>query len=85
MDVMTDLIRANGIEAADVTEVRVGTNRQMLNTLIHHDPKTGLEGKFSMEYSMAVLLVDGRAGLAQYTDAAVNRPDQGDGEARRVL
>jgi 2-methylcitrate dehydratase PrpD len=46
----------------------------MLNTLIHPRPRTGLEAKFSMQYCMAVLLVDGRAGLQQFTDAAVNRP-----------
>jgi len=74
MDELLDLIRGNGIQAAEIASVRVGTNKQMLNTLIHHEPKTGLQGKFSMEYCMAVLLIDGRAGLAQFTDAAVNRP-----------
>ncbi len=74
MDELLDLIRANNIQAEAVASIRVGTNRQMLNTLIHHQPKTGLQGKFSMEYCMAVLVIDGRAGLAQFTDAAVNRP-----------
>jgi 2-methylcitrate dehydratase PrpD len=45
----------------------------MPNALIRHDPKTGLEAKFSMEYSMAVLLVHGKAGLSEYTDSAVNQ------------
>ena len=45
---------------------------EMLNTLIHPRPTTGLEGKFSMQYCMAVLLVAGRAGLGEFTDAAVN-------------
>ena len=74
MDELLELIRGNGVQAAEVASVRVGTNKQMLNTLIHHQPKTGLQGKFSMEYCMAVLLIDGRAGLAQFTDASVNRP-----------
>lgn len=74
MDELLDLVRANAITAGQVAEVKVGTNKQMLNTLIHHNPKTGLQGKFSMEYCMAVLLVDGHAGLAQFTDAMVNRP-----------
>jgi len=74
MDELLDLIRGNGIKAEEVAAVRVGTNKQMLNTLIHHEPKTGLQGKFSMEYCMAVLLIDGRAGLAQFTDASVDRP-----------
>jgi len=74
MDTMQDLIDAHHIKAADVAQVRVGTNKQMLNTLIHHDPKTGLQGKFSMEYCMAVLLVNGRAGLGDFQDEVVNRP-----------
>jgi 2-methylcitrate dehydratase PrpD len=74
MDELRRLIEANRIKTADVAQVRVGTNKQMLNTLIHHQPKTGLQGKFSMEYCMAVLLIDGKAGLAQFTDQAVNRP-----------
>jgi 2-methylcitrate dehydratase PrpD len=74
MTEMLRLIRANGIRADEVQEVDVGTNRNMPNALIRHDPKTGLEAKFSMEYSMAVLLVHGKAGLSEYTDAAVNQP-----------
>jgi 2-methylcitrate dehydratase PrpD len=75
MDAMLALIETHRIEAADVARVRVGTNRQMLNTLIHHRPKTGLQGKFSMEYCMAVLLVRRRAGLGEFTDDVVNRPE----------
>jgi 2-methylcitrate dehydratase PrpD len=35
---------------------------------------TGLEGKFSVYHGAAVGLVRGRAGLQEYTDAAVNDP-----------
>ena len=38
------------------------------------EPKTGLEGKFSVFHSAAVALVDGGAGPEQYTDARVNDP-----------
>ena len=43
------------------------------NILVHHVTQSGLEGKFSMEYSLAVCLLDGRAGLAQYTRRARSR------------
>lgn len=75
MTEMLRLIRAHGIEAGDVVRVRVGTNSHMPNTLIHNDPQNELQAKFSMQYSMAVLLVTGRAGLNEYTDAMVMRPD----------
>jgi 2-methylcitrate dehydratase PrpD len=37
-------------------------------------PRTGLEGKFSVYYAAAIAIVAGRAGEAQFTDAAVNDP-----------
>jgi 2-methylcitrate dehydratase PrpD len=75
MDELIGLIRKNRIKAQDVASVRVGTNKQMLNTLIHHEPKNGLQAKFSMEYCMAVIVVEGKAGLAQFEDASVARPE----------
>jgi 2-methylcitrate dehydratase PrpD len=75
MTEMQALIRANGIKAGDVEKVDVGANHNNMNALMRHHPTTGLEAKFSMEYSMAVLLVRGKAGLGEYTDSAVNQPD----------
>jgi 2-methylcitrate dehydratase PrpD len=40
-----------------------------------HQPRTGLEGKFSLGYCLAAALIDGQVGLAQFTDDAVLRPD----------
>jgi 2-methylcitrate dehydratase PrpD len=75
---MTELLRlihANSIQAADVERLEVGTNHNMPNALIHHHPSTGLQGKFSMEFCMAILLLDGKADQTKYTDAVVNRDD----------
>jgi len=69
------LIRANSIKATDVERVEVGTNHNMPNALIHHHPTTGLQAKFSMEFCMAILLLDGKADQTKYTDAVVNRDD----------
>jgi 2-methylcitrate dehydratase PrpD len=75
MTEMQRLIRTEKIEAADVEMVEVGTNHNMLNTLIHHRPKNNLQAKFSMEFCLAILLLEGKAGLEEFTDAVVNRPD----------
>jgi 2-methylcitrate dehydratase PrpD len=37
-------------------------------------PQTGLEGKFSVYHSVAIAIIDGRAGEKQYSDAAVLNP-----------
>jgi 2-methylcitrate dehydratase PrpD len=75
MTEMLRLIRAHDIKAKDVLRVRVGTNHNMPNALIHHRPQNELQAKFSMEFCMAILLLEGRAGLNEFTDAVVLRPD----------
>ena len=55
--------------------VSVGTNHNMPNALIHHRPRNELQAKFSMEFCMAILLLERKAGLEQFTDEVVNRPD----------
>jgi 2-methylcitrate dehydratase PrpD len=55
--------------------VEVGANRNMESTLLHHRPRTGLQAKFSMEFCMAILLLDGKADQTKYTDAVANRTD----------
>jgi len=75
MTEMARLIREHGIKAAEVERVDVGTNRNMPNALIHHQPRTGLQAKFSMEFCMAVLLLYGKAGLAEFSDEVPNRPE----------
>jgi 2-methylcitrate dehydratase PrpD len=75
MAVMMELIRKHDIRADQVRRVTVGTNHNMPNALIHHRPKNELQAKFSMEFCMAILLLERRGGLEEFTDAVVNRPD----------
>jgi 2-methylcitrate dehydratase PrpD len=58
-----------------IRTVRVTTPASSLAPLIHHRPRSGLEGKFSLEYGVAAALLDGRPGLDSFTDRAVARPD----------
>lgn len=75
MTEMLRLIREHALTADQVKHVRVGTNSNMPNALIHHRPTNELQGKFSMQFCMAILLIEGRAGLNEFTDEVVNRPD----------
>lgn len=75
MGLMLGLIHEHDIQAQQVRHVRVGTNQNMPNALIHHRPTNELQAKFSMEFCMAILLLERKAGLAQFTDEVVNRPD----------
>jgi len=75
MTELARLIEANKIQAAHVEKVDIGANHNMTTTLLHHQPKTGLEAKFSMEFCLAILLLEGKAGLGQFSDKVVLRPD----------
>jgi 2-methylcitrate dehydratase PrpD len=75
MAVMLDLIRRHDLQAERVKRVTVGTNHNMPNALIHHRPRNELQAKFSMEFCMAILLIEGEAGLEQFTDEVVGRAD----------
>ncbi len=75
MSVMLDLIRRHDLRPERVKRVAVGTNHNMPNALIHHRPRNELQAKFSMEFCMAILLLERKAGLEQFTDDVVNRSD----------
>jgi 2-methylcitrate dehydratase PrpD len=75
MAVMMDLIRRHDLRPERVKRVSVGTNHNMPNALIHHRPTNELQAKFSMEFCMAILLVERKGGLEQFTDEVVNRRD----------
>src|SRR5207344_1410099 len=75
MAVMLDLILRHDLKPERVKRVAVGTNHNMPNALIHHRPSNELQAKFSMEFCMAVLLIERKGGLGEFTDEMVNRPD----------
>ena len=75
MGEMMRLIHEHDIKAADVEKVDVGANHAMTTSLLHHQPTTGLQGKFSMEFCMSILLLDRKAGLVQFQDNVVQRAD----------
>jgi 2-methylcitrate dehydratase PrpD len=75
MTKMLEAIRTHDIKPDQVVSVKVGTNQNMPNALIHHRPTTELQAKFSMEFCMAILLLERRGGLNEFTEEVVNRPD----------
>jgi len=75
---MTELMRlieANDIRPDEVEKVDIGANHGMTNALLHHHPKNGLEGKFSMEFCLAILLLQRKASLGDFSENVVQRPD----------
>lgn len=75
IDAILALAQERGINAADVAEVRCRTSPALPAQLYYHQPQTGLEGKFSIEYCMTVAILDGQVKLAQFEDERVRRSD----------
>jgi 2-methylcitrate dehydratase PrpD len=46
-----------------------------MNVVIYPRPRTGLEGKFSLQYVLAAGVLDGAYSLRSFTDEAVRRPE----------
>ncbi len=63
------------LNAEDITKVELGVSPFDKQILIHHRPKTGLEGKFSLEYSVARVLLSGEPRLRHFTNEAVAEPE----------
>jgi len=51
--------------------VECKTSPFLPQVLIHSHPRAALEGKFSMQYCMAIALLDGQVDLNQFTDEKV--------------
>lgn len=62
------------VNAANIAEVELGVSPFDKQILIHHHPRTDLEGKFSLEYCVARALLSGEVRLKHLTDEAVAEP-----------
>jgi len=72
---LLNMVKEHGIRASEVEAIEIGFPPGSDTALIHTDPKTGLEGKFSIEYVAPALLLDGKIGIDSFSDVMVNRPE----------
>lgn len=66
------LIEAHDIDPATVETVHITAAQGTIDALEYADPRTPLEAKFSMEYTVARSIVRGMVGLNAFTDDALN-------------
>jgi 2-methylcitrate dehydratase PrpD len=72
---MLELIKTHDIKPEEVTAIEVGFPPGSDTALVSTSPRTGLEGKFSIEYVAAATVLDGKLTLETFTDAMVQRPE----------
>lgn len=59
------------IDPSDVEKVECRVPSWLRSVLVYHQPKTGTEGKFSLEYCVVAALLEGKVGVGQFRDEVV--------------
>jgi 2-methylcitrate dehydratase PrpD len=72
IDAVLHLVKQHDIDAGEVTAVDCRISPVVTQVLIHHQPQTALEGKFSLEYCVARALLDKDVGLEHFTNEKVS-------------
>ncbi|SFF90090.1 2-methylcitrate dehydratase PrpD [Novosphingobium sp. CF614] len=74
-DALQKIVRKRPVQAGEIVRIDVEVPEFLLPMMPYEAPETGLEAKYSLQYDLATIALDGKAGLYQYTDAAVQRPE----------
>jgi len=72
IDAALKLKREVRINPADVSKIECYTSSGLPRVLIHSHPRTSLEAKFSLQYCVAIALIDGEVLLKQFSEQKVN-------------
>jgi len=74
LDALMELVRRHDIQPARARRVRIRLGRDAALPLVYDRPRTRLEGKFSLPFSAALIIVRRRATLLDYTDGQTEDP-----------
>ena len=74
LDAAQGLLLEHGIRFDDVARLEVDVHPDLLCTVRFHKPTQGFRGKFSIDYVLAAMLLDGRVDLDSFTDEYCNAP-----------
>ncbi|MCO5066594.1 MAG: MmgE/PrpD family protein [Rhizobiaceae bacterium] len=74
IDAALRLYREDKVRPDDVRAIDIRATRYTYDKLSYHLPSTGLEAKFSANYTVARAITDGKLTLGTFTDEAVNDP-----------
>ena len=74
LDALLELREELNFYGSDVEKITCGADPLALKVLLHSNPTTGLEGKFSMEFCLAVAAIDGAPGLRHFSERWTSQP-----------
>ena len=75
IDAVRDLAMRKGLTAERIDKIKLHVHPLVRELTGKTDPRTGLEGKFSVTFACSIALLDGRAGEKEFSDSAVYRDD----------
>ena len=75
IDAVKRLRTERGVEPEQVERIQLRVNPLVVELTGKKEPRTGLEGKFSVAFCAAIAMIEGAAGPRQFTDEAVVRED----------
>ena len=75
MDAFLELVLEYDVKPEAVDEIRLGTSSNVLNALRYQRPQSELEAKFSIPFCLAILVLERRGGIGEFTDEVVLRPN----------
>jgi 2-methylcitrate dehydratase PrpD len=71
---MLGLRKMHNLLPEDIDHIEAIVQANKVHILIHPQPQTGLEGKFSLEYCLETAALEGELRLRHFIDAWVRRP-----------
>ena len=74
-DALQQIVRRRPAHIDEIESITVYLPAFLMDMMPYHAPQTGLQAKYSIEYDLAAIALDGRAGMSQYTDARVTSPE----------
>ncbi len=77
IDAAIHLKKRYGLQSDDIAGVECRTSEAIPHSLPFHEPKTGLQAKFSLEYCVARALVEEKLSLKHFSDEAVRDSSSG--------
>ncbi len=75
LDGLLSLMEQHDLAEPQIERVLVRAPAAHLRNLMHENPQTPAQAKFSLEYSLAAAMHDRAIGLLDYTEQAIHRPE----------
>lgn len=75
IDAALEMVRTHAPRCEDIAAVTIAMNPRRITHVNRPQVSSGLEGKFSIQYTLAAALADGRISLQHFSEAAVARAD----------